>query len=289
MDELRDALELANEDELRELTELLFRAKFNPVDYVKLPLPETIQALPRRAQLDALEQRFRFLAADGLTVLRGEARLMSYRETLERVCRYLKIDAAQNLGPDCFTDELEAEVFLRVLQQGLQRLPERDRAQISREVNRQINRHLRHQTPELGLNRLVDPDPLRLVLEGSSALAVSSVVRPLVLRLLARQFALQLARYQMAQVAVQQGSGFLAQLQGRAALHMARRGVVLSTARYTAARSVLAFVGPAMWAWFLADLGWRTIATNYGRIIPAIFLLAQIRLTRADTPAATAF
>jgi uncharacterized protein YaaW (UPF0174 family) len=37
-----------------------------------------------------------------------------------------------------------------------------------------------------------------------------------------------------------------------------------------------------MWAWFFADLGWRAIATNYGRIIPTIFALAQIRLTRAE-------
>jgi uncharacterized protein YaaW (UPF0174 family) len=34
-------------------------------------------------------------------------------------------------------------------------------------------------------------------------------------------------------------------------------------------------------------LGWRTIATNYGRIIPVIFILAQIRLLR-DSPYSTA-
>ena len=40
------------------------------------------------------------------------------------------------------------------------------------------------------------------------------------------------------------------------------------------------FLGPALWSWFLADLGWRAIATNYGRVIPVVFTLAQIRLTR---------
>jgi uncharacterized protein YaaW (UPF0174 family) len=45
---------------------------------------------------------------------------------------------------------------------------------------------------------------------------------------------------------------------------------------------VFAVLGPVMWGWFFADLGWRAIATNYGRIIPTIFALAQIRLTRAE-------
>jgi uncharacterized protein YaaW (UPF0174 family) len=29
-------------------------------------------------------------------------------------------------------------------------------------------------------------------------------------------------------------------------------------------------------------LGWRAIATNHSRVIPTIFALAQIRLTRSD-------
>jgi uncharacterized protein YaaW (UPF0174 family) len=45
---------------------------------------------------------------------------------------------------------------------------------------------------------------------------------------------------------------------------------------------VFAAVGPLLWAWLFADIGWRAIATNYGRIIPAVFALAQIRLTRED-------
>lgn len=58
--------------------------------------------------------------------------------------------------------------------------------------------------------------------------------------------------------------------------------MALNAARYGAVRSVFAFVGPALWVWFFADLGWRSIATNYGRIVPIIFALAQIRLTRAE-------
>jgi uncharacterized protein YaaW (UPF0174 family) len=63
-----------------------------------------------------------------------------------------------------------------------------------------------------------------------------------------------------------------------------RKGLATATQqgllRYGAMRSAVAFLGPAMWTWFLADLGWRSISTNYGRIIPMVFAIAQIRLTR---------
>ena len=32
-----------------------------------------------------------------------------------------------------------------------------------------------------------------------------------------------------------------------------------------------------MWGYFVADLGWKAIATNHGRVIPIVFTLAQIR------------
>jgi uncharacterized protein YaaW (UPF0174 family) len=60
--------------------------------------------------------------------------------------------------------------------------------------------------------------------------------------------------------------------------------MVTNMARYTAVRGAFAFLGPILWGYFFADLGWRAIATNYTRIIPVIFTLAQIRLTRGDYP-----
>jgi uncharacterized protein YaaW (UPF0174 family) len=63
--------------------------------------------------------------------------------------------------------------------------------------------------------------------------------------------------------------------------------LMVTAARYSAVRTVFAVVTPALWTWFIADLGWRTIATNYGRIIPVIFILAQTRLLR-DSPYSTA-
>jgi uncharacterized protein YaaW (UPF0174 family) len=44
----------------------------------------------------------------------------------------------------------------------------------------------------------------------------------------------------------------------------------------------MSLMGSVMWGWLIADLGWKAIATNYSRIVPIIFTLAQIRLTRGD-------
>jgi uncharacterized protein YaaW (UPF0174 family) len=103
------------------------------------------------------------------------------------------------------------------------------------------------------------------------------------LQQIARQFALHFATYQVAQEAlIRGGAAAAAQLQGQIAIQSARQGMALSATRYGMARGVLSVLGPAMWAFFFADLGWRAISTNYARVIPTIFALAQIRLTRSD-------
>ncbi|MEB3232643.1 MAG: hypothetical protein VKJ64_16660, partial [Leptolyngbyaceae bacterium] len=123
------------------------------------------------------------------------------------------------------------------------------------------------------------PHTLPVILKGSSALMVSAVIRPLILKQVAGQVALQMARYQVAQQALVSGS---VAMQQRVALQMARRGIAINLARYSAVRGVLSILGPALWLYFFADLGWRTIATNYSRIIPVIFTIAQIRLLRGE-------
>jgi hypothetical protein len=82
LDELRAALELTTEEELQQLTELLFSRKFNPLDYVQTPAPIDVQSRDREAWLDAVEQRFRYLAADGLTVLRGRTEQVTYSRSI---------------------------------------------------------------------------------------------------------------------------------------------------------------------------------------------------------------
>lgn len=275
MDELRAVLELATEEELQDLTAILFSRKFNPLDYVHTPEPIDVQSQGRKAWLDALEQRFRFLAADGMTVLRGRTKQVTYRQALVQVCKYLKIPYSSELT----TVDLEAEVFLHLLGHVWKKLPAKDKQKLTVRIQRQLAKAELSQPLPLTLQR----DPLGLLFKGGSALAVTSVVQPLLLKQIANQFALHFATYQVAKEAAIQGSGMAAnQFQNYVAVQMAKRGMAVSTARYGVARSVFAVVGPVMWGWFFADLGWRAIATNYGRIIPTIFALAQIRLTRAE-------
>lgn len=274
MDELRSALELATEEELQQLTELLFRRQFNPLDYVYTPDPIDIQSLEREEWLDALEARFRFLAADGIAVLRGRDQQVTYRQVLIQVCRYLKFSYSDKLS----TTELEAEVFLNLLRQSWKKLPAKDRKTLAERVRGAIANSELSQPLPLALQK----DPLGILLKGGSAMVITSL-KPLLLQKIAQQFALHYASYQVAKEALVKGSVAAAsKFQGHLALQSAKRGMTLNAARYGVTRGVFAVVGPALWAYFFADLGWRAISTNYGRIIPAVFALAQIRLTRSD-------
>lgn len=273
LDELRIALELATDEELEVLTEILFRRKFNPLDYVYTPEPIEVQSQDRWNQIEAIEERFRFLAADGMTVLRGKSGEVSYRQILVRVCRYLKISYSQ----DFTAEDLEAEIFLYLLNRAWERLSRTEKQALSGKIQQvvtdaQLAAHLPRSTQS---------DPVSLLLKGGSAIAVNSVVRPWLLQLIARQFAIHAATYQVAKgTIIQGGTAIAAQIQGQVALQTASRGMAINAARYGTVRSLFALVGPALWVWFFADLGWRSIATNYGRIIPVVFTLAQIRLTR---------
>ncbi|HIK29558.1 MAG: hypothetical protein N3E45_03925 [Oscillatoriaceae bacterium SKW80] len=275
MDELRAALEMATEEELQELTYLLFCRKFNPLDYLNTPTPIDIQSREREAWLDALEQRFRYLAADGITVLRGRTDTVTYRQAIIKVFRYLKIPYSNKLS----TTDLEAELFLNLLGRAWKKMPASEQQALTVQLQKSLAK-AKFSTP---LPLSFEKDPFGLLFKGGSALAVSAVIKPILLQQLARQFAIQFAKYQVAKATLMQGGlSAAAKFESYVALQTARRGMALSAARYGAVRSVFAFLGPMLWAWFLADLGWRAIATNYARIIPTIFTLAQIRLTRAE-------
>lgn len=273
VDELRSALELATEDELQALTEILFRPKFNPLDYLNRLDPIAVQRGTRQQWLDRLEQRFRFLAADGLTVLHGKSQRMTYRQTLIQICHHLRL-AYVEAWP---TEDLEAEVFLQLVESAWRNLPMGDRRRVQRELQQTLAQSPQFQALPMGLQR----NPTELLVKGGSALVVSSLLRPWLLHHLSRQVLLQVARYEVARQTLRGGGTVLAQIQGRWAVGLASRGLAVNLTRYSATRTVLAWLGPALWTWFLADLGWRTISTNYGRVIPVVFTLAQIRLSRS--------
>ncbi|PSN11708.1 hypothetical protein C7271_24300 [filamentous cyanobacterium CCP5] len=278
MDELRTALELADEDELQALSQMLFQPKFNPLDYLYGPAPQMVQSLSRDQQIGLMEDRFRFLAADGFSVLNRRSHRLTYRQVLLQVCRYLRVNHYHHWS----AEDLEAEIFLHLIERCWNRLPAGEK----RDIQGQIRRSFASQPEFRSLPSSLQTNPMGLILKGGSALAVTSILSPWLLRQITAQFAWHLARHEIAkQSAVRAGGSAVAAIQSRAALHMASRGVAMNAARFGATRTLLAWTGPVLWGWFLADLGWRAIATNYGRVIPVIFTLAQIRLTRSVAPA----
>ncbi|MDJ0511598.1 MAG: hypothetical protein QNJ64_20455 [Crocosphaera sp.] len=271
MDELRAALEMATEEELRQLTQVLFCRKFNPLDYLQTPDPIEVQSRDLDSWLDEIEARFRFLASDGLTVLKRKTKAFSYRQTLIRVCHYLKIPYANEMS----TTDIEADIFLHLLGKAWKKMPPEQQDTLMLQIQEALaTSHIPDALPVQ-----LQHNPINLLLKGSSAFAVNSIVKPLLLKHIAQQFALHFARYQVAQQAMIRGGAAIA---NQVAVNSASRGMAMTAARYGVVRGVLSFVGPVLWGWFVADLGWRAIATNYGRIIPVIFALAQIRLTRED-------
>ena len=274
MDELRPALELGTEEELQQLTHILFCRKFNPLDYFQGIDPLDVQSKDREIWLDSLEQRFRYLAADGFAVIRGQTQDITYRQILIQVCRYLRIFYSEQLS----TTDIEAEIFLHLLDKAWQKLPVEEKRCLTARVQKSLAQSKFPEPLPVGLQH----NPINIFLKGSSVLAISSVLKPLILQQIARQFAIHFASYQVAKsTMIKGGVAATVQFQSHLAMQTARRGMAITAARHTAVRGVFAMLGPLLWGCFLADLGWRAIATNYGRIIPTIFALAQIRLTRS--------
>ena len=270
MDELRTALELATEEELQQITNILFCRRFNPLDYLRAPDAIAVQSQDWESWLDSVEDRFRYLAADGVTVLKGQTEKVSYRQILVRVCHFLKVPYSQKMP----TTEIEAEIYLHLVNKAWKRLPPSEQKSLSTQIQKALaDSH----TPQ-PLPVHLQHNPLDIVLKGSSVIAINSILKPILLKHIAGQFALHFARYQGAKTALVQGGTIVNQI----ALQTAKQGMTTAAARYGAVRTVLSLVGPALWGWFIADLGWKAIATDYGRIIPTIFALAQIRLTRDD-------
>jgi uncharacterized protein YaaW (UPF0174 family) len=159
------------------------------------------------------------------------------------------------------TADLESEIFLHLLERAWQQLPASHRDRLQNQINQGLNGP--PQTP-MGWAGTGE-NTARLWLKGSTAIAVNTLLPALL--------------QEVGPPSLVRG--------GTLALGVASRDLALGVTRYGVTRTALAWLGPALWTWFLADLGWRTIATNYGRVIPAVFSLAQIRLLRGLEPQST--
>lgn len=68
-------------------------------------------------------------------------------------------------------------------------------------------------------------------------------------------------------------------------MQASQQGLTSAAARYGAARGMLSVLGPAMWALFAGELAVKSIGTDYGRVVRAVYTLAQVR--RQLAPCAT--
>jgi uncharacterized protein YaaW (UPF0174 family) len=273
MDELSDVLTLATDDELYQIADILFRRKFNPLDYFATPPIQELKGWDRDELISAIAKRFRFLAADGLTVLRRKTSHVSYREVLERVCQHLNIKYSQSQT----VEDIESELFLNLISNSWKKLSPQERSTIDESMQSALTESDLQKSLPLDAQR----NPMSLLVKGGSAIAVSTVIRSAVLTAIARQMAWHFASYQVGYEVIKAGGTAIAtRLNAYISTYLAKRGMAVAATQYTAARTVFSVITPALWGLFFADLGWRAIATNYGRIIPAIFIVAQIRLLR---------
>lgn len=273
MEELSNVLVLATDEELHQIADILFRRKLNPLDYFATPPIQELQAWDRDELIDAIAKRFRFLAADGITVLRRKTNGVSYREVLERVCQHLNIKYSKKQT----IEEIESELFLNLISNSWKKLSPQERSSIDESMQTALTQSDLQRALPLDAQR----NPMSLLVKGGSAIAVSTVVRSAVLTAIARQMAWHFASYQVGYEVLKAGGTAIAtRLNAYVSTYLAKRGMAAAATQYTAARTVFSVITPALWGLFFADLGWRAIATNYGRIIPAIFIVAQIRLLR---------
>jgi uncharacterized protein YaaW (UPF0174 family) len=266
-------LTLATDDELYQIADILFRRKFNPLDYFATPPIQELKGWDRDELIEAIAKRFRFLAADGFTVLRRKTSDVSYREVLERVCQHLNIKYSQNQA----VEDIESELFLNLISNSWKKLSPQERSTIDESMQSALTESDLQKSLPLDAQR----NPMSLLVKGGSAIAVSTVIRSAVLTAIARQMAWHFASYQVGYEVIKAGGTAIAtRLNAYISTYLAKRGMAVAATQYTAARTVFSVITPALWGLFFADLGWRAIATNYGRIIPAIFIVAQIRLLR---------
>ncbi|KAL6846237.1 hypothetical protein ACP4OV_023685 [Aristida adscensionis] len=295
--ELRLVLELATDEELMELEEILYGTSyFSPLlkSIGKRPNSDSVVVLDDIEERDIfvskLESRFLYLAADARSVIRLPKLLQanspiilhrgwrpSYRNVLLGVRRKLGVKCSSKL---C-TADLEAEIFLHLVNEYSSHQKESfpwDKQKSSKE------------TSSLGVSKwkVLTDAAWRIgakglettFLKGGSALTVKTIYESLASRLSGKVL-MEAANYEIKKELVKQGGRLAAvNLESRAGLLAARQGLARAASRYAGLRSVMTFLGPIMWGTLLADIVIQMLGTDYARIVQAIFAFAQIRLTR---------
>ncbi|XP_073100465.1 uncharacterized protein [Elaeis guineensis] len=239
--ELRPVLELATDDELYELQNILFGPSYFS------PLLKSItsrrdadfatdgEAIEGREDFIAhLESRFLYLAADARSTLRNE------------------------MGPVSFPwDDTKISNGHGSLEVGLSQWKVHTFSAL-----------------RFGAKQLQ-----QIFLKGGGMLTVTKIYE-MVAQNLSGKMLLEAANYEIKHEIIKRGGQLAAvSLESRAAALAARQGLCRAATQYLGLRSLMMLLGPLMWGTFLADIVIQMLGTDYARILRAIYAFAQIRLT----------
>lgn len=284
--ELRLVLELATDDELHELENILFGPSYFS------PLLKSItskqnadcvvhgEAIEERENFIAhLESRFLYLAADARSTLRGWR--PSYRNVLLGVRRKLGIPCSKKLS----TEDLEVEIFLHMLNEYSSK--EMGPISFPWDGTKFSNGH---GSLEVGLSqwkvhtfsalKFGAKEFQQIFLKGGGMLTVAKIYE-MVARRLSGKMLLEAANYEIKHEFIKRGGQLAAaSLESRAGALAARQGLARAATQYLGLKSFMMLLGPLMWGTFLADIVIQMLGTDYARILRAIYAFAQIRLTR---------
>ncbi|ONK61294.1 uncharacterized protein A4U43_C08F28210 [Asparagus officinalis] len=281
--ELRAVLELATDDELFELEHILFGPSyFSPllksitnrpdVDYI----PEGDDIEGRDDFIAHLESRFLFLAADARSTLRGWR--PSYRNVLLGVRRKLSVPCSRKLS----TEDLEVEIFLHLLQEYSSQDVDsfwNDMKFSNSQGNLEVGLS-QWKVHGLAAFRVGAKELKQMILKGGGVVTLSKVFQ-LIAKRVSGKMLLEAANYEIKHEIIKRGGQLAAiNLESRAALLAARKGLAGAASRYLGLRGMMMLVGPVLWGTFLADVVIQMLGTDYGRVLRAIYAFAQIRLTR---------
>ncbi|KAF8695090.1 hypothetical protein HU200_037699 [Digitaria exilis] len=284
--ELRLVLELATDEELMELEEIIYGTSyFSPLlkSIARRPNSDSVVVLDDIEERDnfisKLESRFLYLAADARSIIRGWR--PSYRNVLLGVRKKLGVRCSSKLS----TADLEAEIFLHLVSEYSSH--QKDPVSFPWDKQKTPN-----EISSLGVNKwkVLTDVAWRIgakglestFLKGGSALTVKTIYESLASRL-SGKLLMETANYEIKKELVKQGGRLAAvNLESRAGLLAARQGLARAASRYVGLRSVMTFLGPIMWGTLLADIVIQMLGTDYARIVQAIYAIAQIRLTRTS-------
>jgi len=254
---------------------------------IQTPSVPSVQYSGRESLIRKIEHRFRFLAADAGSTLRGT--WPSYRQTLLAIHSHLGVPCPSELA----THDLEAELFLFLLNEHSDVVDAAAPATATAAEHATQGDGMGTSTSSTSSGSTHSPNilqralaPLKLgakeVFPTLTKLGATVIVTNMQKNAAKQLGSVLIRRTVQYEAAAQIAASTAGSLTNKTAVRMAQRGLTQAATRYGAARSLLSVIGPLLWAVTAVDLAKMSIGCDYARLVKAIFALAQIRLLRTD-------